>query len=489
AMKYFQFVITAGSTTIQFEISKINIGNFKKAYDVLAAHEMRFENHQIYNQVVTLFMNSFTNGKDVMTFLREIKGQGGEVTLALDINKRYRFAAYGKQFMIPSNITNADLLEIVGDVYALIDSGMFLNRMFDFPFNPARYSFDSEEIMTVLPEGGSADKIDALLEKVYVCDLGLDKVALLDKSNKLLKIVDISDKLDNADKEKADRFVVLREGAAKPVFAGFVEFLLTGENKNVLKALFSSTEEPNLVLLDQIPYYFKPVPTITRSEFDFLRGEVTRISDHKTKRGYRNYFARDINAKLFGYGGVCPCCGYETEVINSFVMRNFVVEMLNGEKEQKFNFSLYLCSNDANAAGGWIIDDISIGGMSPFLWLEEISLIDKIPAEFLYCRIKYHAQFTYDICEADAGEQGTAGENVHDGNEDIMDIILTPLLAAKWFDDNAKALASRLKAERETIREPEPEPEHEANKEPESKPEQETDSETNRFAVEMNDTE
>ena len=42
---------------------------------------------------------------------------------------------------------NADLLEIVGDVYALIDSGLFLNRMFDFPYNPARYSFDSEEIL------------------------------------------------------------------------------------------------------------------------------------------------------------------------------------------------------------------------------------------------------------------------------------------------------------------------------------------------------
>ena len=123
--------------------------------------------------------------------------------------------------------------------------------------------------------------------------------------------------------------------------------------------------------------------------------------------------------------------------------------MLNGEKEQKFNFSLYLCSNDANAAGGWIIDDISIGGMSPFLWLEEISLIEKIPAEFLYCRIKYHPQFTYDICEAAADERGASGGNVHDGNEEVMDIILTPLLAAKWFDDNSKALSSRLKAERE----------------------------------------
>ena len=79
---------------------------------------MRFENHQIFNQVITLMVNSFTNGKDTIQFLQEIKSQGGEVTLALDINKRYRFSVYGKQFMIPPNITNAELLDIVGDVYA-----------------------------------------------------------------------------------------------------------------------------------------------------------------------------------------------------------------------------------------------------------------------------------------------------------------------------------------------------------------------------------
>lgn len=132
-MKYFQFIITSGGTEIHFEISKIQIGNLKTAMDVIQKHEMRFENHQIYNQVITLLVNSFTNGKDTLAFLREIKSQGGEVTLALDINKRYRFSAYGKQFMIPPNITNTDLLEIIGDVYVLIGSGMFNNRVFDFP--------------------------------------------------------------------------------------------------------------------------------------------------------------------------------------------------------------------------------------------------------------------------------------------------------------------------------------------------------------------
>ena len=230
---------------------------------------------------------------------------------------------------------------------------------------------------------------------------------------------------------------VLREGLAKPVFAGFVEFILTGENKSRLKALYSSTEEPNVVLADQIPYYYKPVPTIRRKEFNYLCGEIRRISPAKSKpRVYKNYFARDINAKLYGYGGVCPCCGYETGVLNCFVIKDFSIGLMNGQKEQKFNFSLYLCSNDSYAAGGWIIDDISIGGMSPFLWLEEIAMIDEIPPEFLYCRIKYRPQLTYDICEAN--EKGTSTENVFDGEEEIFDFVLTPMMAAKWVEDNAK---------------------------------------------------
>ncbi|MGN1423925.1 MAG: hypothetical protein ACI4XA_11155 [Oscillospiraceae bacterium] len=442
SMRYFQFVITSGTTTIQFEISKINIGNLKKAYDVLSAHEMRFENHQIYNQVITLMVNSFTNGKDVMQFLREIKSQGGEVTLALDINKRYRFSAYGKQFMIPPNITNADLLEIVGDVYVLIESGMFNNRAFDFPFYPGRFSFDPEEILAALPAAGSVENIGKMLAKVFVCDLGLDKIALLDSSDKLMKITDLSAPIAPTDMEKTAKFVILRDGMTKPVFAGYVEFLLTGYNKQTLMSLYSGTEEPNLVLLDQIPYYYKPVPTIRRSEFEFLRGEIRRTSALSKSRAYKNIFARDVNAKLFGYGCVCPCCGYETGVVNSFAMKNFSVGLINGEKEQKFNFSLYLCANDVNAAGGWLIDDISIGGMSPFLWLEEMSMIDYIPPEFLYCRIKYRCQTTYDVCEPT--EKGNAVcENVFEGAEQVLDIILSPMLAAKWFEDNIKLIPAK----------------------------------------------
>lgn len=437
-MKYFQFHITSGGTEIHFEIAKIQIGNLKTAMDVIQKHEMRFESHQIYNQVITLMVNSFTNGKDTMSFLREIKSQGGEVTLALDINKRYRFSAYGKQFMIPPNISNTDLLEIIGDVYLLIESGMFNGRVFDFPYSPGRYDYDAEEIRTVLPSAGSAEAINAQIAKIWICDLGLDKIALLDENDKIIKIIDPADGLSPENKSKAVKYVVLREGLSKPQFSKFIEFILTGNIGTTLASLYSSTEEPNQVLVDQIPYYYKPVPTIQRKEFDFLRGEIRRISGIKNPRLYKNYFARDINAKLFGYGAYCPCCGYESKMINSFILKDFSIGLLNEEgKEQKFRFSLYLCANDSYAAGGWIIDDVSIGGMSPFLWLEEVSQIDYIPPEFLYCRIKYRPQVTYDICEAVGAEDSAVG-TVYDGAPETLDFVLSPMMAAKWFEENQK---------------------------------------------------
>ena len=437
SMKYFQLVVKSGTAKIQFEISKINIGNLKKAYDVLAAHEMRFENHQIFNQISTLMVNSFTNGKDTVQFLKEIKSQGGDITLALDINKRYRFSVYGKQFIIPPNISTADLLDIVGDVYALIESGLLNNREFDFVFTSGRFSFDINEVLSVLPEAGNAEEAEALLSKMYVCDLGLDKIVLLDNNNKLKKIVDITSPISDEDKANAAKFVILRDNMTKPQYAGFVEFILTGENKDRLRGLYSGTEEPNFVIIDQLPYYYKPVPTITRAEFDDLRAQVRRIAGYEKNnhKAYRNYFARDINAKLYGYGGVCPCCGYETGILNSFVVKRFSIGLMNGEKEQKFNFALYLCHNDADTAAGWLIDDISIGGMTPFRWLEEISEIDAIPPEFLYCRIKYRRQLCYDICEPNANGNIPA-ETVFEGATEIFDMVLTPMMAAKWFEDN-----------------------------------------------------
>ena len=65
--------------------------------------------------------------------------------------------------MIPPNITNSDLLEIVGDVYSLIESGMFNNRVFDFGYTAGRFSFDTQDILSTLPECKSAQAVEEMI--------------------------------------------------------------------------------------------------------------------------------------------------------------------------------------------------------------------------------------------------------------------------------------------------------------------------------------
>ena len=72
--------------------------------------------------------------------------------------------------------------------------------------------------------------------------------------------------------------------------------------------------------------------------------------------------------------------------------------------------------------------------MSPIRWLEEISQADEIPPEFLFCHIEYRTQITYDIL---GGNAKTVGETTFDPGTEELDVILTPLMAAKWVEENA----------------------------------------------------
>ncbi len=438
-MKYYQFIVKYRDIQHNFDVARMNVTNLEKAYSAIVAHKNVFESHQVYNEVINMLLNSFTQGKDTMTFLREIKEQGGNITLQLDINKKFRFAAYGKQFMIPSSITNADLLEIIGDVYALINCGMFNGRVFDFPFTKAGYSFEKASLMSMLRSADLTDeKVQAVVPNLYICDLKIPRIALLGEKDKIIRIVDLNEPITEEERKTIVRYIILKDDLSKPEFAKYVEYLLVGENNNILAQFYSSTEEPNQVVLDQIPYYYKPLPYITGSELKFLRDQYKKLGDLTNDRIYRNYFAKDVNSKLFGYGGICSCCGYESTIINNFIVKDFEVGMFKDETEEKFRFSLYMCANDSFEASGWIIEDISIGGMNPFVWLEEIVNCDVIPPEFLLCTIKYRNQITYDIIGSETRELGetVSSDSVSEGEQKTMDITLSPLMAAKWIEDN-----------------------------------------------------
>ena len=71
--------------------------------------------------------------------------------------------------------------------------------------------------------------------------------------------------------------------------------------------------------------------------------------------------------------------------------------------------------------------------MSPVKWLEEIQEAELIPPEFLFCHITYRTQFTNDIL---GGDTNAVGETMFDIGKESLDLIVSPLLAAKWVEDN-----------------------------------------------------
>ncbi|MBP3856059.1 MAG: hypothetical protein IK990_10675 [Ruminiclostridium sp.] len=433
-MKYYQFYISHGEEQQRYEVSKMEIKNIDNAMKAIQKRQHRFDTHQNYNEVVSMLINSFTQGKDTMTFLKEIKEQGGKVTLQLDINKRYRFCAYNKQFMIPPNITNADMLELIGDLGTLIKCGMLDGKTFDFAHTKSRYSLDPA-LLTKMFESPelSSDVINQRAAMIYICDLHTDRVAVVGDNDKIVKIVEIGEEITPEMRDQAKKYVALRADYTKPEFADVAEFIITGKNEQLLSKHYLSAAEPNKVIPDQIPYYLKPMPVITRDEFSYLCKQNHEIAQYSESRNYRNYFAKDINGKLFGYGGCCPICGFESRALNSFCLKDFEVEVLTEDSEKTFRFSLYLCANDAAASDGWLITNVSIGGMSPIRWLEEIQAAKMIPPEFLFCHITYRTQYTNDIL---GGNSTAPGEVMFDSGKGEVDVIVSPLMAAKWVEDN-----------------------------------------------------
>ncbi|MCL1881653.1 MAG: hypothetical protein FWF76_05695 [Oscillospiraceae bacterium] len=467
-MKYYQLFISRdgdSDETHTVDISKIKVGNIRNAIETLQTRRHRFDTAGAFGDTVKALLNVFTSGKDTITFLKEIKSQGGKVTLSLDVNKKYRFSVYGNQFIIPSRITNSQMYEIVGDIDAMIETGMLFGRRFDFPISQVKYSFDANTIQKLLKnEDVYLEDVQNILPRLFVSPLGVDKVALLGVGDKFLAMIEADEAIPEEFDGQIVRMVVLRDDCTKAEFADIIEKLLTGECHGLISQSLVKNVRPNIVLPDQMPYYNRPLPEITSEEFEYLRTEFRRLKslvdsvkpsedvensentstvsstiskNHAFKNPYRNYFAKDVNHKLFGYGGCCPVCKAEIETINSFVFKDFLVEIISTadkiEKEKVWNFSLYMCANDAHASNGWVIEDVAIGGMNPFVWLKEIVSAKIISPEFLHCSIRYTARVTHEIPVF--GLDRLHGKAFSTPQTSI-DFELSPLLAAKWVEDN-----------------------------------------------------
>ncbi|MCM1299021.1 MAG: hypothetical protein NC203_00625 [Firmicutes bacterium] len=432
-MKYYRLHFDRGDENHSFEISKIKVNNIKNAMDILEAHERRFSSAQNFKDVSLLMVASFTQGKDQMTFLRQIKEQGGRVDIILDFNGKPRFQAYGKQFMIPASLTDSDILEIMDDPSVLIESGALSGRKFSFEYEKAVYSLDKSEVANLMTDYASYAETEEIMNGLYVSNLKYDGVAFLAADDKTVCIKHFGQPVSKKEREKTTKYVVLRDDLNKSEFASMVEYIISGEDNGILNRFFSRTKEPNRIIPDQVSLKYRRAPVLDKDEFGFAMEIYDSIKDQKELGSYKSYFAKDISGRLYGYGTCCSVCGEGISYnINAYDLADYSIDVMTEDGEKRFNFSLYLCLNHIADTCGWFIRELSIGGMDPFRWLEEVVSCDSIPPEFFICSIKYTPHLIYDVTPENNGKVS----EVVAAEPNTLEFRLTPLMAAKWVIDN-----------------------------------------------------
>lgn len=431
SMKYYRIYYDRDGENTSFEISRINVGNVKNAMDTLEKRAKHFVSNQNYMEVVGLLLNSFTEGKDTMTFLREIKEQGGTIGVSIDFNNRYRLSAYGRQFMIPSSVTNTDLIEILGDFTQLLESGVLKGRKFDFDYSPSRYVFDQEAVAQLLLSYASVLETRDIMENTMTANLKYDGVAFLTADDKVVCIKHYGEPVSADERSNAARYVILRDDLSKTEFATMLEYIISGSDLGILKRFFNRTKDPNRIIPDQIPLKYRRAPQLSRDEFDFALELYDSIRDNTDLANYKSYFAKDINSRLYGYGTCCSCCGENGYDINAYDIAPFSVDIMIDGVEKHFSFAMYLCRNHISDSDGWFIKELTIGGMDPFKWMEELSEAGEIYPEFFIGTLKYVPHLIYDITP-----DASTGSEVVSGEDQSLHFRLTPLMAAKWLSDN-----------------------------------------------------
>ena len=433
SMKYYRIHYDRDGESSSFEISRIKIRNVKNAMDTLEKRSRHFVNNQNYTEVVALLMNSFTEGKDTMTFLREIKQQGGVISLTLDFNNRYRLSAYGRQFMIPSSVTNTDLMEILGDLSQFLDSGLLKGRKFDFSYSTSRYVFDQEMVAQLLLSYASVQETKDIMNSTVVVNLKYDGVAFLTADDKVVCIKRYGEPVSEEDRSSAKRYVILRDDLSKTEFASMLEYIIAGSDLGILKRFFNRTKDPNRIIPDQIPLKYRRAPVLSRGEFDFAMELYDSIKKESDLPNYKSYFAKDVNARLYGYGTYCSCCGENGYDINAYDLADFSADIMIDGVEKHFNFAMYLCRNHISDSNGWFIKELTVGGMDPFKWMEELSDAQEVPPEFFLGTLKYVPHLVYGITP-----DASSSSDVVSAEPQTLYFRLTPLMAAKWFKDNKR---------------------------------------------------
>ncbi|MCL2086750.1 MAG: hypothetical protein FWH05_04050 [Oscillospiraceae bacterium] len=429
------FIAETSDKIFNFSLCEMKIANLKMAMNVLESHKGTFESLPAYERFSNFIIDKFIGDSEPSNALKLMKEQG--VDLEISLGRPMSFTAYGRQFAEKRPLTMAELLLLCEDKKALFNGGWLVGRKCDVTLESLNVSFEPEIIADLLRHSLLEEReIVRRVTSVYACDLDLKIIAFLDDSDIILGFNRFESDIDS--KIKAARYCLLSTQCDKKTTSDIVERIVCGQSKGIVGHYFLRAPVVNRMLADQLPRGFKPCRALSKDEFNELKGFVKELNPFKDKPQYRNYFIKDLNYKFYGYGGVCSGCGYESGVLNAFKLCDFSLmceDEVDASKEKRFNFSLLLCANDAVGSESWQIESLSIGNaaLSPFNWLEAVNNADEIPAQMLSATLEYREQIAY-------GLPGVFRENTP---ETILNtpkrsrkIRLTPLMAAKWVEEN-----------------------------------------------------
>jgi hypothetical protein len=377
--------------------------------------------------------------------LKEIREQGGIVAFQRDLNEKSCLTAYGVRFALPAKATASDLIKITGNLSILIRFGALNGRKFDYAYYRGRYAFDTEGMLEALKTSNiTQNDIAESLKKVYVATISetaaenagnIEKcIALIDDDGRIIDIVPVDTRLSSEKRSACDKIIIMQPEVSKTEYADFLEFIITGRNESILRKRYLASQKFNNVITDQTAYYLKPVPTITREEFNSLREMIRDNKNAEKLPYYRNFFAKDVNDKLFGYGTTCPFCNFESNYVNGFSIKNFKHALMHNNTEKYFYFALYLCAEDTIISDGWVFTGITVGGKNPFTCLEEIVQAKSIPPEYLQCKLTYTIRENQCLPFGENLTQDTI--NISNSPEQTAEFVVSPLMLAKWAEMN-----------------------------------------------------
>lgn len=306
------------------------------------------------------------------------------------------------------------------------------------------YGFDIDKISNFICnlqniQAGEYERISSTLNKTILCycdfNLGDEDVVAFVKDNIIEEIVLIKNMSLNYNPENYDYIAVIpyKKKDGKPAavkisrISELLDFML--KTNGAIKNLYKPTKTPIRVMLDQYSAKLKPILPVDKSEFIVLLQYINKITATD-----KIYFAKDLTNKLYGYSTACCICGYDKNILNAFQIKSDIKYILNNKT---YNLSLYLCSNDFFESEGWIISDVKFRDSNRKYtvtfseWIENIKENQSISTNLLRCEITVVQKTTYSAFSFNnEDEEQMNSVKSHK-------IVLTPLMAVKWYSDNS----------------------------------------------------